>query len=151
VSGEGRAVTGQRLHAQIMSIQSYRDLEVWQRGMSLAESVWNLTRNFPKEELFGLTSQSRRAAASIPANLAEGWGRRSPKEFCHFIHIAQGSLRELETHLLLAQRVGLASDQQVKDPLHLAAILGRQLIALERSLTRINRGTASGKAASSER
>lgn len=113
--------------------------------MSLAEAVWNLTRRFPKEELFGMTSQSRRAAASIPANLAEGWGRRSPKEFCHFIHIAQGSLRELETHLLLAQRVGLASEEQVKAPLDLAAILGRQLIALERSLNRGERERASGE------
>lgn len=104
--------------------------------MSLAQSVWGLTRGFPKEELFGLTSQSRRSAASIPANLAEGWGRRSPKEFCHFIHIAQGSLRELETHLLLSQRVGLAPEDQVQPLMDQAAILGRMLIALERSLNR---------------
>ena len=126
-----------------MKIQSYQDLDVWQRGMNLAEAVWKLTRTFPKEELFGMTSQSRRAAASIPANLAEGWGRRSPKEFQRFIHIAQGSLRELETHLLLSQRVGLASNEQVKPLLEQASILGRQLIALERSLAKSEQETAS--------
>jgi four helix bundle protein len=119
-----------------MAIQSYQDLEVWQRGMNLAEAVWRLTRAFPKEELFGLTSQMRRAASSIPANLAEGWGRRGQKEFRQFLHIAQGSLQELETHLLLAARVTLASEDQAKPLLQEASILGRQLIALERSLTR---------------
>jgi four helix bundle protein len=102
--------------------------------MNLAETVWRLTRAFPREELFGLTSQARRAASSIPANLAEGWGRRGQKEFRHFIHIAQGSLRELETHLLLAQRVDLATPAQVNPLIQEAAILGRQLIALERRL-----------------
>lgn len=128
-----------------MKIQSYQDLDVWQRGMNLAEAVWKLTRTFPKEELFGMTSQSRRAAASIPANLAEGWGRRSPKEFRHFMHITQGSLRELETHLLLSQRVGLATDEQVKPLLEQASILGRQLIALERSLAKSEREIASSE------
>jgi four helix bundle protein len=130
VSGE------QTAENQFMAIQSYQDLEVWQRGMNLAEAVWHLTRSFPKEELFGLTSQMRRAASSIPANLAEGWGRRGHREFRQFLHIAQGSLRELETHLLLAARVTLVSEDQVKPLLQEASILGRQLIALERSLTR---------------
>lgn len=144
MSGEQTAVntplrsllTAHRSPLHLMAIQSYQDLEVWQRGMNLAEAVWRLTRSFPKEELFGLTSQMRRAASSIPSNLAEGWGRRGQKEFRQFLHIAQGSLRELETHLLLAGRVALASEGQVKPLLQQASILGRQLIALERSLTR---------------
>jgi len=103
--------------------------------MDLAEAAYQLTRKFPKEELFGMTSQIRRAASSVPANLAEGWGRRNTKEFQQFIRIAQGSLRELETHLLLTQRVGLTRSENTNPMLEQTAILGRQLIALSRSLS----------------
>ena len=92
-----------------MPIQSYQDLEVWQRAMDIAAELYRLTKAFPRQEQFGLTSQIRRAASSIPANIAEGWGRQSTGEFRHFLRIAQGSLRELETHLLLSQRVDLAA------------------------------------------
>jgi four helix bundle protein len=84
-----------------MSLQSYRDLEVWQMSMELAVECFEATQPFPREEMFGLTSQIRRAASSIPANLAEGQGRHSTKEFLRFISIARGSLKELETHLML--------------------------------------------------
>ena len=117
-----------------MSIKSYQDLEVWQRGMDLAEAAYNMTKPFPKEELFGMTSQIRRAACSIPANLAEGWGRDTTGEFQQFIRIAQGSLRELETHLILSRRVGLAAAAKVQPLLDTCSVLGRQLIALQRSL-----------------
>lgn len=116
-----------------MSIKSYQDLEVWRRAMDMAVMAYNLTKPFPREEAFGMTSQIRRAAASIPANIAEGWGRETTKEFQQFLRIAQGSLRELETHLLLVVRVGLTKEAQpLMDE---AAILGRQLISLQRSLT----------------
>ena len=92
-----------------MGLQSYRDLEVWQVGMDLAEQCYLTTRTFPRDELFGMTSQIRRAAGSIPANIAEGQGRESTKEFLHFLSIARGSLREVETHLILCCRVGLLS------------------------------------------
>ena len=118
-----------------MSINSYQDLEVWQRGMTLAEMAYILTKPFPREELFGMTSQIRRAASSIPANIAEGWGRESTKEFQHFLRIAQGSLRELETHLLLVQRVNLTTLDAIAPLMEICQILGRQLIALQRSLT----------------
>ena len=118
-----------------MSINSYQDLEVWQRGMTLAEMAYTLTKPFPREELFGMTSQIRRAASSIPANIAEGWGRESTKEFQHFLRIAQGSLRELETHLLLVQRVNLTTLDAIAPLMETCQILGRQLIALQRSLT----------------
>jgi four helix bundle protein len=118
-----------------MSIQSYQDLQVWQNGMDLAEQAYQLTRSFPKEELFGLTSQIRRAATSIPANIAEGWGRQTTREFRQFLHNAQGSLRELETHLLLALRLNLATNDQIQPLLEMCQVLGRQLINLLRSLS----------------
>ncbi|HEV3447273.1 MAG TPA: four helix bundle protein [Gemmataceae bacterium] len=77
-----------------MGIQSYRELEVWQLGMDLAEECYRVTKGFPKEELFGLTCQIRRAAASIPANIAEGQGREHTKEFLHHLSVARGSLMD---------------------------------------------------------
>ncbi len=82
-----------------MTIKSYRDLEVWNVAMDLAASCYTLTRLFPKDELYGMTSQIRRAAASIPANIAEGHGREHTKEFLNHLSVARGSLMELETHL----------------------------------------------------
>jgi len=87
-------------------VSDYKELEVWRVAMDLAESVYKFTRNFPKEELFGLTSQIRRAAVSIPSNIAEGASRAGSKEFLHFLHIARGSASELETQLLLAEKLG---------------------------------------------
>jgi len=119
-----------------MSVNSYQDLDVWQRAMDLAEDVYALTHHFPRAEQFGMTSQMRRAASSVPANIAEGWTRRSTKEFLQFLRVAMGSLRELETHLLLSQRVGLTSEEQVKPLLETIEVLSRQLLALHRSLLR---------------
>lgn len=85
--------------------RSYRDLLVWQRGMDLAQGVYETTRTWPREERFGLTDQVRRAAASVPANIAEGHGRLSPRDFLHHCSIARGSLSEVETHLTLAYRL----------------------------------------------
>jgi four helix bundle protein len=117
-----------------MAVESYQDLDVWKRGMTLAEMAYKLTKAFPKDELFGMTSQIRRAASSIPANIAEGWGRQGTKEFQQFLRIAQGSLRELETHLLLSQRVGITSNDQIQPMTTEATILSKQLVALQRSL-----------------
>ncbi len=86
-------------------VNSYRDLRVWQEAMKLAETCYYLTRAFPKEELFGMTAQIRRSAASIAANIAEGHGREQTRSFIQYLRIAQGALKELETHLLLAERV----------------------------------------------
>lgn len=116
-------------------MESYQDLEIWQRGMNLAESAYKLTKSFPKEEMFGLTSQIRRAAASIPANIAEGWARRLPKEFQQFLRIANGSLRELETHLLLSKRVELCSEEHIQPLIKEIIILSKQILALQRSLS----------------
>ncbi len=86
------------------NIKSHRDLIAWQKAVKLAEAVYQLTRSFPKEEVYGLTSQIRRCAVSIPANVAEGQGRRSKKEFQQFLGHARGSLLELDTHLELTLR-----------------------------------------------
>ena len=85
-------------------VRSYRDLVVWQRAMELAQAVYELTGTWPREEIYGLTSQVRRAAVSVPSNIAEGQGRASTKEFLNYLSIAYGSLMECETQALLAER-----------------------------------------------
>ena len=92
------------------------------------------TRAFPKEEMFGLTSQIRRASSSVPANIAEGYGRESRRDYIKFLRIAQGSLKELETHWILAREVGLAQHKAVEPLLDETDALGRMLRALIRRL-----------------
>jgi four helix bundle protein len=111
-------------------IQSYRDLKVWQKGMGLAAICYLETKALPTDERFGLVSQIRRAAVSVPANIAEGYGRENRGEFIQFLPIAQGSLKELETHLLLAQRVHPKSSNGTATLLSQADELGRMLRAL---------------------
>ena len=86
---------------------THKDLEVWKKAMDLAAHIYSLTLQFPKEELYGLTSQVRRYAVSIPSNIAEGAARHSRKKFVQFLHIASGSIAELETQLLLAIQMGV--------------------------------------------
>ena len=117
-------------------VASYRDLKVWQAGMALAEAVYLLTRSFPRDEVFGITSQIRRAATSVPANIAEGYGRELRGDYVRSLRIAQGSLKELETHLLLSQRVGLATVEQIDPLLEQAGYLGRMVRSLLRALQR---------------
>lgn len=116
------------------SIKSYRDLRVWQQSMALAEACYRTTSAFPREELFGLTSQIRRASSSVPANIAEGHGRENTRSFVQFLRISQGSLKELETHLLLAMRVGLVPNATIEPLLQACAALGRMLRTLIRKL-----------------
>lgn len=115
-------------------IRSYRDLRVWQEGMGLAEACYLLTRRFPRDELFGMTSQIRRAASSVPANIAEGYGRNSKGDYIQFLRISQGSLKELETHLMLSTRVGLVAESETKNFLEECDRLGKMLHRLIRSL-----------------
>ncbi len=112
------------------TVNSYRDLKVWQRAMDLAVSVYELTQKFPREEQFGLTSQVRRASVSIAANIAEGYGRSSKPSYLNFLRIAQGSLKEVETHLILASRVGISPEAATTAILTDADELGRMLRAL---------------------
>ena len=96
-----------------MSIKSYQDLVVWQKAMDFVVICYAITQNFPKDEIFGLSSQLKRAAVSVPANIAEGHGRATRGEYIHFLGIAQGSLRETETHLLLANRLKFIASEQL--------------------------------------
>jgi four helix bundle protein len=116
------------------AVKSYRDLRVWQEAMSLAVDCYKLTRAFPKDELFGMTAQIRRASASIAANIAEGHGRESTGAFIQFLRIAQGSLKELETHLLLAERVSIISIESLDALMTRCGTLGRRVRHLIRAL-----------------
>ncbi len=119
-----------------MSVQCYRELIVWQKALNLAKLCYQVTKKFPKDELFGITSQIRRAAASIPANIAEGNGRMHIKEYLNHLSIANGSLAEVETHLLLSREVELLSESDLQECLALANEIGRMLTALRTALER---------------
>lgn len=108
-------------------INSYKDLIVWQQAMDLAVATYSLTKAWPKEELYGLTSQIRRSATSIPANIAEGYGRDNTGSYQQFLRIAQGSLKELETHLQIAERIGLATRNEVHRMLSATEAIGKML------------------------
>ncbi len=122
------------------TIKSYKDLKVWQDAMTLAESCYQLTGVFPKEEMFGSTSQIRRSAVSIPANIAEGHGRETTGNFIKFLLVAQGSLKELETHHILAERVGTVKHSEEERVLGQCDGIGRILRALIRSLQQKRQG-----------
>ena len=94
-------------------VQSYRDLVAWNKAMDLVTEIYRVTHNFPKEELFGLTSQLRRAAVSIPSNIAEGKGRLSKGEFRQFLGNARRSLAEVETQLIIAQKISYLDEPEI--------------------------------------
>jgi four helix bundle protein len=121
-------------------MHDHRDLVVWQKGMTLAANVYQLTSRFPQSEVFGLAAQMRRAAVSIVSNIAEGAGRRTTKDFIAFMHIARGSLAELETQILLAQRIGLAVS--TSDWIDRINEMGKLINGMVRSLQRkVNEGS----------
>ncbi|QOV91767.1 four helix bundle protein [Humisphaera borealis] len=111
-------------------MRNYRDLIAWRIGMDLVEAIYRQTKTFPKDEIYGLTSQLRRAAVSIPANIAEGQGRGSPGDFVRFLRIAYGSLREVETLTMIAKRLEYADAAWVDAQLDIAAELGRVINGL---------------------
>ncbi|AYN69187.1 four helix bundle protein [Euzebyella marina] len=94
---------------------NYKDLIVWQKSMDLVEKVYHLTATFPQEERFGLTSQIRRCAVSIPSNIAEGAGRKSKKVFRNFLEISNGSINELKTQLEISKRIGFISENELEN------------------------------------
>ena len=110
-------------------IRHYRDLEVWQRAMDIVEAIYRETKSFPSSEIYGLTNQIRRAAVSIPSNIAEGHGR-SEREFARFLTIARGSLAELETQLELACRIGFLPKENFAAINQSLTVLGKQLNVL---------------------
>ena len=108
--------------------------------MVIAEGVYRLTKGFPKDEIYGMTSQLRRSAVSIAANIAEGYGRENRGSFIQFLRLAQGSLKEVETHLLISERVGTVKELQVAELLGNTDELGRMLRSLIRSRQRKQAG-----------
>jgi four helix bundle protein len=124
------------------SIRSHQDLLVWQRGIDLVVAIYRVSAQWPKSEEYGLTSQVRRAAVSIPANTAEGHGRGSPREFARFLTIARGSLREVDTYLVIATRLQILDQIDFQSLQSLANEIARLLHGLLRSLqadTTVNR------------
>lgn len=115
-------------------ILSYKDLIVWQNGMTLAEQVYLITAGYPKSELYSLTDQMRWAAVSIVSNIAEGKGRESIQEYLHFLAISQGSLTELETQILLSIRLRYLSEIDAETPLSLCDEIGRMLNTMRTKL-----------------
>jgi four helix bundle protein len=117
-----------------MSINSYQDLKVWQFSMDLADQIYCLTESFPKHEIYQLSSQMQRAAVSIPSNIAEGHARESTKEFLRYLSIALGSLAELETQVILAQRRVYIDKEQFLSTLSKTNETGKMLRGLQKSL-----------------
>lgn len=115
-------------------LKSYRELLVWQKAMELVVLVYRLTETFPKREVYGLAAQLRRAGVSVPSNIAEGYGRGSRREYLQFLSIAQGSLKELETQVLIAERLTFATAAQASRLLSEAEAIGKMLGSLIRSL-----------------
>jgi four helix bundle protein len=115
-------------------IESYKDLIVWQKGIELVDELYSVTKGFPKEEMFGLTNQIRRAAVSVPANIAEGWGRNSTKNYIQFIRISIGSLYEIETQLIIANNQNYITNQKKSALSARIDELGKMLKKLLKSL-----------------
>ena len=108
-------------------INRFRDLEIWNEGMSLCEKIYKLTENFPKHELYGLCSQMRRCSVSIPSNIAEGFVRKHGREFKQFVAIALGSLAELETQAELAYRMAYTSEEELSSLMENMDLLGKKM------------------------
>jgi len=115
-------------------VRSYRDLVAWQKAMDLVTEIYRVSREFPREEIFALTNQLRRAAVSIPSNIAEGQGKSSRKEFLYFLGNAKGSLFEVETQILIARNLGYIVEEDLDPLLNLSAEVGRILNGLLASL-----------------
>ena len=117
-----------------MGGKNYADLIAWQKAMDLVEMIYRLTNGFPRDERFDLTSQLHRSAISIPSNIAEGQGRYSKREFVRFLSIAHGSLREVETQVLIAMRLGYAGRDNVNEVVTMTSEVGRLITGLSKSL-----------------
>ena len=116
------------------NINDYRVLLVWQKGLGLAKQIYQLTQSFPNEERYGLTTQIRRAAVSIPSNIAEGQARSGKKEFIQFLYFARGSLAEIDTQCLIAKDLGYVSEKQYEDIYTTIDELKRMLYSLVNKL-----------------
>ena len=116
------------------SVESYRDLEVWQRGIVLVERVYEATDGFPDREQYELTSQLRRAAVAIPSNIAEGWGYSSRDQYVYYLEQARSSLLEVETQIIIAERLSYITEDTRNDLLRETTTESKMLLSLMRSL-----------------
>lgn len=119
-----------------MPLQTYRQLEVWQVAMELVEAIYSLTAIWDRDERFGLTSQARRAAVSIPANIAEGYGRMTRRDYLRFLSISRGSVMELQVHLNVAVRVGLCTRESIRSAWKLSTSVVKMLTSQIKALMR---------------
>ncbi|NRT14211.1 four helix bundle protein [Flavobacterium sp. 28A] len=117
-------------------IKTYKDLLIWQKGILLVKVVYNNLEGFPKDEVFGLTSQIKRSAVSIPSNIAEGWGRSSTLSYIHFLKIARGSLFELETQLIIANELSFISELKFNELTQIITEESKMLNAFIKSLSK---------------
>ena len=124
-------------------LKSYKELKVWQKAYQLCLQIYKISKGFPKEEVFGLTSQIRRASLSIPSNVAEGYGRRSRSEYIRFLNIAYGSLCELETQVLLSGDLNYFKERELKEIQAAVEEVERMLMALIKSLGKTNKSLES--------
>ena len=115
-------------------IQHFKDLKIWQVGMEIVKDVYVLTKDFPKEEMYGLTSQMRRSAISIPSNIAEGFKRFHPKEYKQFLYVTLGSAAELETQLILTNDLAMVKFHQIASLLDKIDHLGKMITLLKKKL-----------------
>jgi four helix bundle protein len=127
-----------------MPVKSFDQLIVWQKAMDLVESIYKVSSSFPREEVYGLTSQIRRASISIPSNIAEGQCRRSTRDFVRFLSVARGSLGEVHTQILLAERLGYLGDTARSELIEASDQIGRLISGLQRSLANRNRPSFPG-------
>ena len=116
------------------SVESYRDLEVWQRGITLVERVYEVTDRFPDREQYELTSQLRRAVVAIPSNIAEGWGYSSRDQYVYYLEQGRSSLLEVETQLIIAERLSYITEDTRDDLLRGTTVESKMLLSLMRSL-----------------
>jgi four helix bundle protein len=122
-------------------VKSYRDLKVWERAVALVVESYKLTKLLPRTKIYGLSSQIQRSAVSIPANIAEGHGREHMGDYLRHLSIASGSLAELETHFIIAQRLALINPKDLISVLRLSDEVGRMLSGLTRKLKELTSGT----------
>ena len=128
-----------------MGLKTYRELDVWQKSMDLVVAVYELTRKFPADEKFGLTSQLRRAAVSIPANIAEGYARKHRGDYVHHLSVAAGSVAEVETHATISVRLGFIGKEAAMAVWNLTQEVARMLSKLIQSLENAKRSPLDAK------
>lgn len=119
-----------------MPVKDYRELIVWQRAMDLVEAVYRASAAFPREEIYGLTAQMRRAAVSIPSNIAEENGRNTTRDYLHFLGVAYGSVKELETQVLISERLQYMKADHSSDLVSATSEIARLISGLSNSLNR---------------